>query len=376
LLQKKLPFWQQHCPGISSWFPFLRQSFTDPGLCRQRGAEMISMLGPQGGASAADLVDCLGVSQAAMEAERALLRISAAAVPELLRGLRSRNREIRERSARLLKEFPEHRDMSGPALIRAAEDAEPKVRRQALLTLGELRERKAHSTLLEHAKDENPEVRAAAIEALVKLAPFPEATIESFRAGTRDPFPIVRLEAAKGLWTATSDRTSVVPVLVGILPTQEGWQAAYALGGMGPAAAEAVPALIEILKKEKVARAFRTPPSSSLALGQIREPAIPALSRVLTSPESRVRLAAVLAFGFMGRHALEAIPALTELLRDPDTEVRHVTAITLAGIGAEPKLIMQGLGDCLRAEDIYVRSTAAAYLREIAPEKDWYVAPE
>jgi HEAT repeat protein len=277
----------------------------------------------------------------------------------------------------LLKEFVRHLSETVPPLLGALRDDASTVRREAALALGEARQvDRVLPALFQLAKDQVAEVRAASFEALGKLGCNSRKVLEVVRPGLRDLIPIVRLEAAKAVWVLTGDTDVVVPVLSGVLPTQEGWQAAYALGNIGPAAAPAVPALIEVLKREKVPRAFRTPPSSSLALGKIQEPAIPALEAVLNDPEPAVRLAAVVAFNFMGPHAHSAVPQLLKLLHDSEPEVRQVTAITLAAAGAEKSAVLPSLEECLGAEDIYMRSTAVALLRQLAPEREWAVAAE
>lgn len=339
---------------------------------------MVVQLGSSGGSLAPELVESLGYPQAAPESERALMRLGDPAVRALIGGLRARSTDVRAQAARVLRQFlPEHAVCITP-LIRALGDPRSNVRKEAASSLGEARaeQDQVMRALLPRSRDDSAEVRAAVLASLGRLrANSPEA-MDVLRAGLSDLIPLVRLEAAKALWTLTEDAAVVVPVLSGVLPTQEGWQAAYALGNIGPAAAAAVPALIEVLKREKVPRAFRTPPSSAFALGQIQEPAIPALKEVLRDRQPGARMAAVLAFNFMGKNARGAVPDLAALLRDPEAEIRNVTAITLAGAGADKTLVLAGLEECLHAEDIYLRSTAAALLREIAPERDWAVSPE
>jgi HEAT repeat protein len=380
LLEKTNPHWQcyRYVDRVAAYFPFLQPNGPDAGLCRQRAAEMIGFLGPAGAGAVLDLTEALAYGEAKMEAERALVHVGDAAVPGLTTALHSRNPEIRADCARLLKEFPTRQNEFIGPLISALQDEQANPRKEAAATLGHLndQQRGISPALLRTTKDPVAEVRAAACEGLGRVGKSSNEIRQALRTGMEDSMPIVRLEAAKALWLLTQDAATVVPVLSSVLPTQEGWQAAYALGNMGTAAAPAVPALIEVLKREKVPRAFRTPPSSSFALGQIGEPAIPALTKVLNDPQPAVRLAALLAFNFMGKHACGAVPELSRLLRDPESEVRNVAAITLAGAGAERAVIFTGLKECLHAEDIYLRSTAAALLREIAPEQEWAVAAE
>jgi HEAT repeat protein len=377
LLQARTPSWQPAVSRLATLFPFLKSKTADPGLCRQRGAEMVALLGPVGHAAVSDLIPCLGYPEAADDAERALLRIGDASITEVISGLRARNPAIRTDCARILRGLRHEAHCVDP-LLEATRDEQPTVRSEAALTLGEFggNAEQIVPALLKLTQDEFAGVRAISCRSLGKLGKNSRPILEALRAGMRDDIPLVRVEAAKSLWSLTRDSAAVVPVLTGVLPTSEGWQAAYALGSMGPEAAPAVPALIEGLKREKVPRAFRTPPSCSFALGQIGEPAIPALEKILDHPRPEVRLAAVLAFGNMGEHARVALPVLERLLHDSDDEVRHVTAITLATIGAGREVVLVSLADCLHAEDIYMRSTAAALLREIAPEQQWVVAPE
>jgi HEAT repeat protein len=379
LLQRTSPWWQKHLGRFAGLFPFVQSSGPDVGLCRQLGAEMIGLLGVAGIEALPELVDSLAYSQAQLEAERALTHLGDSVVPGLIAALKARNPEIRTHCVKLFREFQARESEFIPPVIDALQDEHFSVRKEAATTLGICGGKYNDiilPALLGAMKDSVAEARAAACEAVGRRGRMSNEIDQALRAGMSDSMPIVRLEAAKAFWWLTYDAQVVVPVLSGVLPTQEGWQAAYALGNIGTAAAPAVSALIEALKREKVPRAFRTPPSSSIALGQIGEPAIPALTEVLDDPRPEVRLAALLAFNFMGEHAAGAMSELTKLLKDGETEIRNVAAITLAGAGAEGSAVFASLKECLYAEDIYLRSTAAALLRKIAPEQEWAVAAE
>jgi HEAT repeat protein len=382
LLRKNNGPAQKWLAQANRWLPFLHHTSRDAVLCRQRAAEMAGLLGPKARAAAPELLNTLAMDACAADAERALVRIGPAALPEMNRALRSRKSVVRARTAKILREFSGLPDTSVEALLRASADAEPAVRRQVASTLGALagegRKEAAGPALLKLANDAAPEVRAAAVESLGRTpdgAGLPEVE-EAVRWALHDPDVSVRLQAAKAVWNLKRDSAAILPVLTGILPTGESWQAAYALAQMGSAAAPAVPGLVEALQRERVPRPYRTPPSSAFALGQIGAAAIPALAPLLKAADARTRLNAVMAIGFMGRGGNAAVPDLLPLLRDKNAEVRNVAALTLAGIGAEREQVLDGLSACLSAEDIYMRSAAAQVLREIAPEGNWVVSPE
>jgi HEAT repeat protein len=379
LLQRRSRPWDAHIARLNRWFPFIHYKSRDAGLSRQRGAEMIGLLGAKGSEAIPSLVESLAMEACAVDAERALMRCGEAALPALERALCDKSADIRWRSAKLLREYKDLSSSTVDALIRLVADKQACVRRQVAHTLGEVSVRPdaaaVRRALQALAVDPAIEVRAASIEALGKR----DATADSIavvRHALNDPAVLVRLHAAKALWRLNGDTATVLPVLTRILPTHESWQAAYALAQMGDAAAPAVPGLIEALRRERVPRPYRTPPSCAFALGQIGAAAIPALHPLLEAADARTRMNAIMAIGFMGPRGKNAVPELLRLLEDKDSEVRHVAALTLASVGAERDQVLPGLSACLAAEDIYMRSAAAQALREIAPEQNWVVNPE
>ena len=378
LLRRRNHSWEPMLAQINQHAPFFSYRIYDSVLSQQRAAEMIGQLGEQGRAAIPDLISTLASEQAASEAERALLRVGRNAEAALQAALQNRNADVRQRAAGLLKEFDPVSSATVRALLNSTQDSESKVRRRVAASLGEIRQKNQciDSTLLRLVDDPSAEVRAAALGALGKRVVRGSAVREKLNRALLDSAAIERLEAARAIWKTTGETAIAVPALISILPTSEGWQAAYTLADIGRSASPAVPALVKALRKERVPRPFRTPPSSAFALGRIGPAAIPGLADVLKDRDSRVRMSAVMAFALMGKEAKPAVPSLLNLLNDRDAEVRHTTALTLAAIGAEPEKIIAGLSDCLYAEDIYMRSAAADRLREIAPNGNWVVNPE
>jgi HEAT repeat protein len=387
LLRRRHSPWAAHLPRIKKLLPFVNDRVIDANLSRTRAAEMLGNMGSKALSAVPDLVSSLAYEQSAAESERALIRIGDGSILSIEQGLRSRKTAVRERSARLLREFDSARASSIKLLIAATRDHSGPVRKEAALSLGSILTSSENSfvqeqrpntfpPLLKLARDKDFRVRAAAFMALGQLGDATPQVLSVLHPGLEDREPVVQLQAAKSLWALHQDPARLIPVLTRILRTSERWQAAYALGEMGACASAAVPALAQLLREERVPRPFRTPPSAAFALGKIGASAVPAVVRLLENSDARVRMNALMAFGFMGTAGRDAIPHLIRYLQDENLEVRHTTALTLASIGAEPDVIVASLSDCLAAEDIYMRSAAAAVLRDIAPEGNWYVKAE
>lgn len=380
LLRKRNPPWEKQIVHLNTVLPFLKYQSVDAIACRLRSAEMIALLGPKADGAIPDLIAALAFDPASREIERALVQIGTASIQPLSRALSdSGDPKVRERSARLLREFGPLEKRAIATLQEGTRDSVASVRREAALSLGVVGHDQESVTgvLLPLATDRANEVRAAAMKALGEIGISKTEVLTALRRGLADPSVPVRLAAAKSLWSLERDSRATVPVLTNILMGYEGrWEAAYALSDIGPEAAPAVPALVKALTQEQVARPFRTPPSSAFALGKIGSAAIPALSQLLTNRDSRVRTSALLALSFMGADGGEAVPRVLEMLRDADVEVRHTAALTLPAIGANQEQVVTGLADCLQDEDIYIRSAAAAVLRRIAPDRNWVIQTE
>lgn len=118
------------------------------------------------------------------------------------------------------------------------------------------------------------------------------------------------------------------------------WQAAYALGELGPAATEAVPALITLLENQREHEYVRG--SAAWALGRIgpkAEAAAPLLRQTLASKHLSVRRAAAQAVGELGDAATPLAADLGPLLADPDPIVRIHAACSLFRINRSEKAL-------------------------------------
>lgn len=140
-------------------------------------------------------------------------------VSEATRQLQDENAKVREQGARRLAESSRDISKSLPQLIRSLADDNQDVRRLAANALGDLgpKAKDAVPALVKLLEDSEENVRLVAAWALVNIDPENEAPVDVLSQSAREGNP-----------------RSIV-----------------ALGQLGPAAAEAVPALIRALQSEK-----------------------------------------------------------------------------------------------------------------------------
>jgi HEAT repeat protein len=184
-------------------------------------------------------------------------------------------------------------------LLKSTDATDRRIAASALGTLG----KSAVPELLPLLRDPDPELRALTTEVLGGVGQSPEAV--------------------KGLGAALTDPDVNVQQ-----------QAALALARLGPAAAAAVPQLVESLTGAQEAE---TQALAARALGDIGPAAavaVPDLTKRLDDPDPQVRQFAAHALGGIGVQAKAAITRLTELSNDPDPFIRRAATRALAKIRA------------------------------------------
>ena len=104
------------------------------------------------------------------------------------------------------------------------------------------------------------------------------------------------------------------------------------MGGIGPAAKDAVPALIKALKDKD----FNVRRSAAAAVGKIgpaAKDAVPALIEALKDKDIYVRIGAALLLSRIGPAAKDAVPALKAMSEnDPVARVRKAAVAALKSI--------------------------------------------
>ncbi len=141
--------------------------------------------------------------------------------------------------------------------------------------------------------------------------------------------------------------------------------AAWALGRIGVADQPVVDILIEDLRSKLVS----VRRNSARALGTLGEPAKPAvaeLARLLDDPDATARVNAAGALWQIDRHG-RAIPVLLEMLHQPAGPGPYQAADCLGRIGQLPEPALIGLVDALKHPSADVRRVAARSLGRIGP---------
>jgi HEAT repeat protein len=357
-ISRRDSLWRRYAARL----PFIQPPRGNAPAIRERAAEQLAMIAPKDPAAIHALVSALGDENA--EVQRALRKCGPS--EQLISAVHHRNPRIRRGAAEVLGDLGPRAIGSVPALTQVLKDKEESVRVAAARALGTIGDRSAVPSLVLELNDASASVRATASESLGKIR-----AQESIRALTEklsDPETVVRVKAAQAIWRIDRNAEVTVPVLIRALRDRRlGSDAKFVLGEIGPGAKEAVSALVQSLREERVARPLRTPPSSALALGRIGVPAVPELIGVLDHDSAEVRTSAVIALGFIGKPAHDAVPHLMPLLADKQLEVRQAAALAIGAIDPDNRELVPALKQLARDDDIFLASAASAMLRDVDP---------
>jgi HEAT repeat protein len=140
---------------------------------------------------------------------------------------------------------------------------------------------------------------------------------------------------------------------------KEQFAALAQLEALGAKAAEAAPALVDLLgttKSEDVKLA------AAIALGKIGPAAVEPLSKAISSKDADVRFYAVWGLAFVGPPARSATPLVVKALSDSSPAVRRKAAYALGKIDPDPAAVVEALVAALGDADDDVRVAVAAAL--------------
>lgn len=188
-------------------------------------------------------------------------------------------------------------------------------------------------------------VRLAGMEILAELGPAALPALDAMVAGLGDADAIYRAESAMAIAALGPEAKAAVSALAKIvgddsMPAEVRYSATYALGRIGPVAADADPMLRkltdsddEVMATVAVWAALKIKPEDSSLFGM----AIPKLRHTLKDERELARLEAAVALGEIGPQASSAIPLLDLLAEeDPSPTVREAAAAAAKRIRATP----------------------------------------
>ncbi len=246
--------------------------------------------------------------------------------------------------------------------------------------------------------------RWTAAEALGRIGPEARAAVSGLTRMSTSARATDRVVAATALWRISRDGR-VIPVLVEAARPAEGrglgdrYAALDVLGEIGPAAGEAVPALIDQLAAEsetnayKVAEALgRIGPTAGAAIAPLErisahsedeslrtaadlalwritrgEKGLAALIKELQGGTDLAKSNALSTISQIGREAGPAVPAIADLLRDEHQDLIGVVA-TLGEIGPPAKSTLPLLIKIFNNEALLYKEHVAEAIRAIDPE--------
>jgi HEAT repeat protein len=264
-----------------------------------------------------------------------------------------------------------------PALLRALKDERPGSRFQAAWALAAIDPGSAAPVvpvLAEALAEKSGADRRAAAVAAGRIGPAARATVPALRACLTDRTPHLRLAAANALVKIDrAEAKTVVPVLVALMRDRglgKGMvrrECIEALTRIGPDAAAARPALLEVLADKD--SAFQMEAAGALVrIDSGRSgPGMKALRAELAGPNGEWRDEALDVLEKLGPLGSEAVPELTGLLRSRHPHVAERAAEVLGKIGPGASAAAPELRALLRHRHSDVRKAAAEALRQVAP---------
>ena len=242
--------------------------------------------------------------------------------PTLIKLLADPREEMRVWAADSLGKLGPEAKQGVPALTGLLSDMCPSVRQTAATALGQLGHTAMAATppLTALLRDQTMAVRNAATAALIQIAH--EAREIEQKANSQDAAQKAKLQEL-----AKKVVAQVVPEAVALLD-DPCWEirrnAADVLGGIGPSAQEAIPALTNRLADQDPMVRI----SAAAALTSVAKPdaCLPSVEKLLHDPHAGVRTAAADLLGRVGSAENQTIPAAIEALGDSEYRVRIAAA--------------------------------------------------
>lgn len=268
-------------------------------------------------------------------AVRAIAKVGAPAVPDLVRALANKDFAVNRYATEALALIGKPAVAPLVAALGSRDEDERQRAADALSWIGE----PAVPALIKTLQQRSPKTRYWAACAFHGLS-----------AGSR------RAEMINALAAATKDSDADVRAQVIIV-----------LGEMLAKEKRAIAALADVVVEDKDSHNRFLAASALAEIGPAAKAAVPTLIRALRSSHKDVRSSAVIVLGKIGPASEPATAALLETLKDKDRHVRAIVAEALGRIGSVSKPVMAALQEALKDKAGDVRVNAAFALGRIGP---------
>jgi HEAT repeat protein len=290
---------------------------------------------------------------------------------ELIAQLRSSDEAVRLHAIDVLGEHC----WAPPEVLRALGDQlksrSAVVRARAAHALGHLAAgaRPVAGALAPLLRDPDAKVRRMAIRAWGRIRPNPAVSVPVLSGVLRDADPSMRTEALNIL---TEIGKPAVPTLVRLLQREDVvYWCCVALGEIGPDAAEAAPALVDVLNTNRQPEVRREAALALGAIGPSSSASVPGLIEALANRSPTVVAGAAYALGRIGPQARAAETPLTRCAANSDPLVKTVCAWALAKIDvdndARKQAAITQLVTALKSHQPALRNAALFGLADLKP---------
>jgi HEAT repeat protein/outer membrane protein assembly factor BamB len=303
----------------------------DDPVTRQMAVSTLGTVGDASDATVTALIDALSDENRAVRhgALSALAKIgpaAASAAPKLIELVGDNDPLTRRLAIKSLDAVGDASQAAVTALTGAAIDTNQNVRYAALSTLAKIGPAAASAAprLIELLRHNDPETRRRAASALGALGGTSDAIVAALTDALVDSDRRVRDFAMTALEQHEKIVSDAVPALLARLESategeQIRRQALLTLAEIGPAAASAVPKLIElVVVDDPVIRRLAT--GALFAVRDASPAAVAVLIGAAADPDREVRQLALTALGHLRAAASDAVPVLLALLDDADAD--------------------------------------------------------
>src|SRR5262245_39170937 len=206
-------------------------------------------------------------------------------------------------------------------------------------------------------KSDDVLVREEALLVLGGLGPRAKEALPALTALLKDPAPTVRTKAALAAWQIDRGVKEAVPILLETLQRGTRGQRGQVLALIGQLAEGEPDVLVALLK-------MAHDPDKELsakardAANKLGARALPALTKLAESPDGNVRKQAIVQIGRCGAAGQSAAGVLTARLKDEDWETRFLAAQALWSVERRTADVVPILVQAAEKPDVIARRTA------------------